>query len=133
MPKKPIFGVFLRRFYGHALRPPQCHVYIFCQMKGLMKIHNRAKFQLRSICGSQVINFQMFSGPRNSHELGHFGGFLGPNSPKNASILLKIAPEVDLKEINTVLEFLEEISSFKPKNQLFGVFWEACWPHPATP
>ena len=61
MPKKPIFGVFLRKFYGHALRPPQCHAYIFCQMKGLMKIHNRAKFQLRSICGSQVINFQMFS------------------------------------------------------------------------
>ena len=85
-------------------------------MKGLMK------FQLRSICGSQVINFQMFSGPWSSHELGHFGGFLGLNSPKNASILLKLAPEVDLKERNTVLKFLGEIPSFKPKNQLFVVF-----------
>ena len=60
------------------------------------------------------------------------GGVLGPNSPKNSSILMKLAPEVDLKERNTVLKFLGEIPSFKPKNQLFGVFWEVFWPHPAT-
>ena len=77
-------------------------------MKGLMKIHNRAKFHLCSICGPQVINFQMFLGPWSSHELGHFGGFLSPNSPKNASILLKLPPEVDLKERNAVLKFLGE-------------------------
>ena len=87
-----------------------------------MEIHNRANFHFDNIGGSQDIQFQMFLGPRSSHELGHFGGFFGPNSPKNASILLKLAPEVDLKERNTVLKFLEEIPSFNPKNQLFGVF-----------
>ena len=75
-------------------------------MKGLMKIHNRAKFHLRSICGSQVINFQKFSWQWSSHELGHFGGILGPNLPKNASILIKFAPDVDLMERNTVLKVL---------------------------
>ena len=64
--------------------------------------------------------------------MGHFGGFLGLNSPKNASILLKLAPEVDLRERNTELKFLGETPSFKPKNQLFGVFWEVFWPHTAT-
>ena len=61
--------------------------------------------------------------------MGHLGGGggLGPNSPKNSSILMKLAPEVDLKERNTVLKFLGEIPSFKPKNQLFVVFWS----HPA--
>ena len=98
-----------------------------------MEIHNRANFHFDSIGGSQVIQFQMFLGPRSSHELGHFGGFFGPNSPKNASILLKLAPEVDLKERSTVLKFLGEIPIFKPKNQLFVVFWEVFWPYPATP
>ena len=102
-------------------------------MKGLMKIHNRAKFHLDSICGSQVINFQMFFGPWSSHELGHFGGIFGPSWPKIAPILLKLAPEVDLKERNTVLKFLGEIPIFKLNNQLFGVFWEVFWPHPVTP
>ena len=71
-----------------------------------MEIHNRAKFHLHSICGCHVINFQMFLWQWSSHELGHFGGNLGRNSLKNASILLKLAPEVDLKERNTVLKFL---------------------------
>ena len=98
-----------------------------------MEIHNRANFHCRSICGSQVIIFQMFSGPWSSHELEHFGDFLGPNSPKISSILLKLAPEVDLKETSTVLKFLGETPIFKRKNQLFGVFWEVFWPYPATP
>ena len=87
-----------------------------------MQIHNCAKFHCHSICDCQVINFQKFSGPWSSHELGHFGGFLGPNSPKNSSILLKLVPEVDLKERNTVLKFLGETPSFKPKNQLLWFF-----------
>ena len=75
-------------------------------MKVLIKIHNRVKFYLDSICGCQVINFQRFSWQWSSHELGHFGGVLGPNWPKNGSILLKLAPEVNLKERNIVLKFL---------------------------
>ena len=77
---------------------------IFFQMKGLMKIHNRGKFHLYSICGCQFINFQMFLWQWNIRELGHFGAFLGPNSPKYDSILLKFAPEVVFEETNIVLQ-----------------------------
>ena len=77
-----------------------------------MKIHNRAKFHFHSICGSQVINFQKVLWRWSSHELGHFGFFLGPNSPKNGQILAKLAPEVVLKERNTVLKFLWKIPIF---------------------
>ena len=87
-----------------------------------MEIHNRAKFHLDNICGSQVINFQMLSGPWSSHELGHFGGVLGRKSAKIASILLKFAPEVDLDKRNIVLKCLAETPIFKPKNQVFVLF-----------
>ena len=65
-----------------------------------------------SICSSQVINFQKFSWRWSIHELGHFGGFLDPNSPQNPWILVKLAPEVVLKEKNTVLKFLWQIPIF---------------------
>ena len=45
----------------------------FCQMKGLMKIHNRAEFHLYRIFGSQVINFQKFSWRWSIRELGRLG------------------------------------------------------------
>ena len=50
------------------------------------------------------------------------GGFWGPNWPKNDSILLKLAREVDLKERNTALKFLGEILIFTettPSQSLF--------------
>ena len=109
--KKHFLG-FLERFSVHALWPPLWYAQIFCQMKGLMKIHNRVKFHLDGIYGFHVINFQKFSWWWSIHELGHFRGFLGPNSPKSASILVKLAPEVVLRERNTVLKFLWEIPIF---------------------
>ena len=87
-------------------------------MKDLIMIHNRAKFHLDSICGSQVINFQMYLGPWSSHELGHFGGLLGHKLPKIASILLKLAPEVVLNERNTMLKFLVETPIFAEATRL---------------
>ena len=110
-PKTKFFD-FFGRFFGHTLPRPKRGTQIFWQTKGLMKIHTRAKFHLRSICGSQVINVQMFLGPKSSHELGHFGGIFGPNWPKTASIFIKLAPEVDLKERNTVLKFNLRNSNF---------------------
>ena len=71
-------------------------------MKGPMKIHNRGKFYLQSLCGSQVINFGKFLWQWSIHELGHFGDFLGSNRPKYNPILLKVAPEEVFKESNTV-------------------------------
>ena len=41
-----------------------------------------------------------------------FGGFLGPNSPKNGLILVKLAPEVVFKERNRVLNFFWKIPIF---------------------
>ena len=59
-PKNRCFGLFSAVF-RHALPLSKDEAQIFCQIKGLMKIHNRAKFHLDSVCGSQVINFQKFS------------------------------------------------------------------------
>ena len=80
--KKLIFGVIFRSFSStpsYALRvAPQ----FLRQIKGLMKIHNRGKFHLYSICGSQVIKFQIVSWRCSIHEMAHFGVFLSPFSPK---------------------------------------------------
>ena len=65
---------------------------------------NRGKFHLSSICGCQVIKFEMFSWRCSIHEMAHFGGFLGPNSPKYGPILLKFLPEIVLTDVKTVFE-----------------------------
>ena len=65
------------------------------QMKGLIKIYNRGKFHLYSICGSQVINVQIFSWQWNIHEMAHFGGFWDHNFHKNGQIVLKYGSEVE--------------------------------------
>ena len=41
-----------------------------------------------------------------------FGGFLGPNSPKNGQIFVRLAPKVVLKERNRALKFIGEIPNF---------------------
>ena len=103
--KNPFFRFFSEVFGSRPLTPFVVRPNLLSN-ESLMKIHNRAKFYLDSICGSQVINFQKFSWRWSIHELSHFRGFLGPNLPKIASILVKLAPEVALKERNTVLKFL---------------------------
>ena len=67
-------------------------------------MYNRSKFHLYSICGCQVIKFEMFSWRCSIHEMAHFEGFLGPNSPKYGPILLKFLPEVVLSDTKAVLE-----------------------------
>ena len=67
-------------------------------------MHNRGKFHLYSICGCEVIKFEMFSWRWSIHEMGHFRGFFGPNSPKYGSILLKFLPEIVPKDTKTGLE-----------------------------
>ena len=67
-------------------------------------MYNRGKFHLYSICGCQVIKFEMFSWRCSIHEMAHFGGFLGPNSPKYDQILLKFLPEVELKDPKIAFE-----------------------------
>ena len=60
--------------------------------------------------------------------MGHFGVFFGPNSPKTGQILPKLAPEVVLKERNTVLKYVWKIPIFTETAQdyfllYFGHFW----------
>ena len=54
----------------------------------------------------------MFSWHCSIHELGHFGGFWGPNSPKYCQIIPKFSPEVVIKETQTVSEEFWKISNF---------------------
>ena len=82
---------FLAHFY--ALLCLIIYAPIFCQIKGLMKVHNRGKFHQYSICGCQVMNFQMFSQQQKLPLQAASGWFSGHNSPKCSQILLKFGTE----------------------------------------
>ena len=104
---KPILA-FFQRFFDHTLLRPIGHAPIFCQMKGLMKIHNRGKFNQGSICGSQVLKLVIFkcfrgnpaamkwtlfwwwwgAGGQGDRGAGDGGGFLALFPPSYGSNLL---------------------------------------------
>ena len=48
-------------FFDHAQLPSGSDALILSQVKGLIESHSCGKFQEYTICGSQVINVQMFS------------------------------------------------------------------------
>ena len=95
---------------------------IFCQIKGHMVIHNRGKFHQHSICGSQVINFQMFSWQCSIHEMAPFWGFLGPFSPKYGSNQLKFEVEVVYHKTKTVYEQCFKIKCLSTTNGMYPKF-----------
>ena len=76
-------------FFDRAQLPSGSDTLILSQVKGLMELHNRGKFQEYTICGFQVINVQMFSDQQKITFLGPFGWFFGRNSPKYSQIFLK--------------------------------------------
>ena len=87
---------------------------IFCSIKGLMKINNRSKFNLYSIFGCQVKNFQMFSWWYSIHEIALFVVFfLDSDSPKCCQILPKFLPELVLKGKQTVFKEFWKNSNLK--------------------
>ena len=93
-----------------------------------MKIHNRSKFHLYSICGFQVVNAQMVSWQSSSHKMAQFEGFLGPFSPKYCRNLLKFWPEVIHHKKTTVYEQSCKIMSLRgngayPKFTVLVQFW----------
>ena len=101
-----------KRFFVYALlRSPIC-TQIFCLMKGVMRIHNRDKFHWSIICDCQVINFQNFSYQFSIHEMALSKVFLGRTSPKYGTTLLKVSPEVVLKQKKTVFKDSFEILHF---------------------
>ena len=99
-PKKMNLCLFSEVFRLRPLTP-----YELRQMKSLMKIHNRDKFNQCSICGCQVINLPMFSWRCNIHEMALFseGGGRGGSilKPKYCQILLNISLEVVFKDTQT--------------------------------
>ena len=128
--KKPknLFLAFFQRFFGHALLRPVGNTLIFCQMKGLMKIHICDKFHLYTICGSKVTHFQIVSWQCSSHEMGPFWGFLGPFSPKYCSNSFKFGPEVVHHETKSVYEQCFKIINIStngtyPKFSILVHFW----------
>ena len=82
--------------YAHGVTPQFLH-----QVKGFIEIYIRDKFHLYTICCSQVINVQMIWWWCSTQEMDHFGGFLGPFSPKYGWILVKVWPEVVYKKKKT--------------------------------
>ena len=126
--EKLIFWVIFRGFSltpSYALRfAPQ----FLRQMKGLMKIHIRGKFHRYSICGSQVIKFQMFSWRCSIHKMAHFGGFWDNNFPQTCQILLKLGPEVEYYEKKTVHQQCLKMMALRgngtyPKFTVLVLFW----------
>ena len=85
---------------------------IFCQMKGLIEIYNRGKFDEYRICGCQFINFQILRTDSASMKWAILGVFLGPNSPKYCLTLLKFSPDLVVKEVKTVFEESLKNSNF---------------------
>ena len=57
------------RFIVYALLRPTSYATSFFHNKGLMKFHNRGKFNKYSICGCQVASFQRFSYRFSIHEM----------------------------------------------------------------
>lgn len=98
-PKTDFSGSFWQVFHLCLLIPQFSH-----KMEGPMKIYNPGEFCLYSVCGSQVVNFQMFSWWCSINETAPFWGFLGPFSPKYDSMLLEFWPEVVYHKKKTALE-----------------------------
>ena len=88
----------------------------FCQVKDLMKIHNRDKFHQYSICSCHVKNFQSFAYRHYIHEMALFGRFFGPHLPKYGPFLPKIVTRksilanksIDWKLLWRVRSFMEK-------------------------
>ena len=91
--QKSDFVAHFQRIFVYVLLRPAIYVPIFCQMKGLLKIHNLGKFHYYSYCGCEVINFQNFSYWFSIHEMALFG-FFWALIPPNCQILLNFLPEV---------------------------------------
>ena len=126
--QKTNFLAFFQRFFDHAIVRPMVHAPIFFQMKGFMVIHNSGELHQDSICGSKVINFQIFSWRCSSHKIGPFCVFLVPFSPKYNSNLLKLGPEVFHRNRKTLYEQFFKIRCLSangtyPKFPVLVEFW----------
>ena len=101
----------MSNFYKNdALLYPATYIPIYSHLKGVININNVGKFHLYSICGCHVIKFPMLLWWWSIHEMAHFGRSLRSNSPKYCPIVLKLLPEVVLKERKTM--FAESLKNW---------------------
>ena len=122
--KKLFFWLFFQRFFDHALLVPKGRALIFSQMKDCIVIHNPGKFHQHRICGSKVINFQMFSWQCSSH----FGPFLALSWPFLAQIWLEFVENWTRDWIKTMCEQCFKIKCLRtngtyPKFSVLVHFW----------
>ena len=123
--QKTHFFALFQRFFPHALLQPVGDAPIFCQIKGLMEIYNRAKFHEYSICGFQVMNVQMFSEQQKIPFLGALGWFFGHNSPKYSQILFRFGTYI------TVFDTVLKIRRNQPKNLILWLVFRSFWTTPS--
>ena len=89
-------------FLDHAHLLPGSDALFLSQVKSLMESHNRGKFHEYTICGSQVINVQMFSDQQKIPFLGPFWWFFSHNFPKYCQILLKFGTVMQIKILHHI-------------------------------
>ena len=115
-----MFWLILRGFWLRLPTPYELHT--------MDVVRNRGKFDLCSICGCQVINFQMFSWWYSIHEMAPLGEFLGPFSPNMTQICCNFDPRNASHKPKTVFEqfFKIQCSSVNgayPKLTVLNHFW----------
>ena len=67
--QKTDFVAHGKRFFVYTPLHPMSYTPIFCQIKGLMKIHNVGMFHQYSICSCQVKNLKSFAYQFSIHEM----------------------------------------------------------------
>ena len=80
------------------------HVLIFCQIKGLLKVHNCGKFHLHSHCRYQLTFFWSFAHHISIYTEHIFEGVSGPYFSKYDPILLKFTLEVVFSQTKRVFK-----------------------------
>ena len=117
-PPKNDFVAHFQRFCYYVLLHPMSYSQFFCQMKGLIKIHNRGKFHQYSICGYEVTNFQMVSQLQKVGFQTGSGWFFAHNSPQMRPNFLEIwTSNVVQGNTSHMLRFLIQSSKFQQIKQ----------------
>ena len=122
-PKKPILRIFFRGFWATPSYPLSATPKSFVKWKVSWRDTTVPSFIFIAIVVLKSYKFSKVLEAMEQPWIWPFWGFLGPNSPKNAFILLKLEPEVDLMEKNTVLKFYFFQKLHLTKVYFFFQFW----------
>ena len=104
MDQKTNFLAHFDRFFGYAHLRPTNYDPNFWQKKDFNKVHNGGKFHSYSVCGYQLINFQMFSYQSAFMKWPRFRFFFEPLLPQIMLITLKLSPKLVFEIRKTLLQ-----------------------------